>query len=199
MKLKTTTRKSNLFDYRHAYILVKRTITVAANIVAAASDVSNINITFKNCTPFTDFFTKINNTKANNVKDLHIAMLKYNLVKYIENCSTTCENLQQHCKDEPNDGITESESFTFKSKFTNDNNNADTVDVEELVPLKYLNNFWITIGMLLINCEKNIILIESVKCVISDTPGGATFTITDTKLYFIELILSIQDNSKLLK
>ena len=93
MKLKTTSRKSNLFDYRHAYIPVKRTITVAANIVAAASDVSNINITFKNCTPFTDFFTKINNTKANNAKDLHIAMLKYNLVKYIENSSTTCENL----------------------------------------------------------------------------------------------------------
>ena len=39
----------------------------------------------------------------------------------------------------------------------NDNNDNYTTVVEILVPLKYLNNFWITLDMALINCQINLI------------------------------------------
>ena len=39
----------------------------------------------------------------------------------------------------------------------NDNNDTYTTDVEIVVPLKYLSNFWITLGMALVNCQINLI------------------------------------------
>ena len=39
----------------------------------------------------------------------------------------------------------------------NDNNDTYTTDVEIVVPLKYLSNFWITLDMALINCQVNLI------------------------------------------
>ena len=71
-----------------------------------------------------------------------------------------------------------------------------------MVPLKYLSNFWGTIKMSFINCEINLDLSMSEKCVIVPVTlanQGATFSITDTKLYVPIVILSIQDNVKLLK
>ena len=35
---------------------------------------------------------------------------------------------------------------------------GNTKDVEIMVPIKYLSNFWITLKMPLINCEINLIL-----------------------------------------
>ena len=71
-----------------------------------------------------------------------------------------------------------------------------------MVPFKYLSNFGGTIKMSLINCEINLDLSMSEKCVIVPVTlanQGATFSITDTKLYVLIVILSIQDNVKLLK
>ena len=71
-----------------------------------------------------------------------------------------------------------------------------------MVPFKYLSNFGGTIKMSLINCEINLDLSMSEKCVIVPVTlanQGATFSITDTKLYVPIVILSIQDNVKLLK
>ena len=71
-----------------------------------------------------------------------------------------------------------------------------------MVPFKYLSNFGGTIKMSLINCEINPDLSMSEKCVIVPVTlanQGATFSITDTKLYVPIVILSIQDNVKLLK
>ena len=42
-------------------------------------------------------------------------------------------------------------------------------DVEIMVPLKYLSNFWRTSEMPLINCEVNLILTWSSTCVIVST------------------------------
>ena len=64
-------------------------------------------------------------------------------------------------------------------KTPNDNN---VKDVEIMVPLKYLSNFWRTLEMPLINCEVNLILTWSSTCVITDSTGAGTFEITDTKL-----------------
>ena len=55
--------------------------------------------------------------------------------------------------------------------------------------------------MSLINCEVNIILTWSAKCVILYTNLASqisTFTITETKLYVPVVTLSTQDNSKIL-
>ena len=55
--------------------------------------------------------------------------------------------------------------------------------------------------MSLINCKVNLILNWSANCVIVYTDvanQGATFTITETKLYVPVVTLSTQDNAKLL-
>ena len=68
-----------------------------------------------------------------------------------------------------------------------------------MVPLKYLSNFWKTLEMPLINCEVSLILTWSSTCVITNSTGEGAFEITDAKLYAPVLILSTQDNVKLLQ
>ena len=75
-----------------------------------------------------------------------------------------------------------------------------TKNVEIMVPLKYLSNFWRTPEMPLINCEITLDLNWSEKCIIVATNianQGATFSITDTKLYVPVVTLATQDNAKL--
>ena len=70
-----------------------------------------------------------------------------------------------------------------------------------MAPLKYLNNFWRTLELPLINCEVNLILTWSENFVIVSTNvanQGAIFTITQTKLYVPVITSSTQANSKLL-
>ena len=71
-----------------------------------------------------------------------------------------------------------------------------------MVPLKYLSNFWRTLEIPLINCEVNLILTWPSTCVIVSTNianQGATFTITDTRLYVPVLTLLTQENTKLVQ
>ena len=56
-----------------------------------------------------------------------------------------------------------------------------------------------TLERSLINCEINLILTWSDKCVLSNDTKATTFAITDTKLYVPVVILSTQDNKKLLR
>ena len=77
-----------------------------------------------------------------------------------------------------------------------------TKNVEMMVPIKYLSNFWRTLEMPLINCQINLILTWNANCVIVSTNvenQNATFAITDTKLYVPVVTLSTQDNAKLLQ
>ena len=50
--------KSSLCDYRDAYILVSRTTSIG-NTTAQSADANNNT---KNCVPFTDCISKLNNT-----------------------------------------------------------------------------------------------------------------------------------------
>ena len=80
--------KSSLCDYNDLYILVKGTITV--NNTAAADDgANNVNkkVIFKNCAPFTDCKSEINNVKIDNAKSIDIVMATHNLVEYSDNYS----------------------------------------------------------------------------------------------------------------
>ena len=59
----------------------------------------------------------------------------------------------QSFRDEPNDNLAESKSFKSKIKITGKTpNNNNVKNVEIMIPLKYLSNFWRTIEMPLINC-----------------------------------------------
>ena len=91
--------KSSLFDYSDAYILVKRTITVN-NTAAADADANNANkrVIFKNCAPFTDCKSEINNVEIDNAKDIDIIMLMYTLIEYsdiIENNLEVYDNIDK--------------------------------------------------------------------------------------------------------
>ena len=72
-----------------------------------------------------------------------------------------------------------------------------TKSVEIMVPLKYLSDFWRTLEMPLINCEINLVLTWSDKCVLSNDTKATTFAVADAKLYVPVLTLSTQDNAKL--
>ena len=90
IKFKTTTLKSSLCDYSDAYILVKGTISIN-NTAAAGAAANNINkkVIFKNCGPFTNCISEINNTQIDNAKDIDIVMPMYNLIKYTDNYAKT--------------------------------------------------------------------------------------------------------------
>ena len=216
IKFKTTMLKSSLCDYSDAYILVKRTISV--NDTAAGDAINNNNnnnnkkVIFKNCAPFTNCISEINNTQIDNAKDIDIVIPMYNLIEYSDNYAKTTGSLWQYCKDIParnnnNELVAFTEnsltdSFNFKEKITGQTGDDGTKDVEIMVPLKYLSNFWRTLEMPLINCEVNLILTWSSTCVIfstGDANQAATFAITDTKLYVPVVTLSTQENTKLLQ
>ena len=101
-KFRTTMLKSSLCDYSDAYILVKGTIT-ANNTAAADADESNTNkkVIFKNCAPFTNCISEINDTQVGNAKDIDIVMPMYNLIEYSDNYSKTSGSLWHYCKDTP--------------------------------------------------------------------------------------------------
>ena len=92
--------KSSLCDYSDAYIFVKGTVTVN-NTAAARVDANNTNkkLIFKNCAPFTNCISEINNTVVDNTKDIDIAMPMYNLIECSDNYSKTSGSLWQYCKD----------------------------------------------------------------------------------------------------
>ena len=205
--------KSSLCDYSDAYILVKGTISVT-NTAAAGANVNNTNkkVIFKNCAPFTNCISAINNTQIDNAKDIDIVMPMYTLIEYSDNYEKTTGSLWQYCKDIPardnNNLIAEftagntTDSFNFKAKITGQTGNNGTKDVEIMVPLKYLSNFWRTLEMAFINCEVNLILTWSSTCVLIATniPNqNATFAITDTELYVPVMTLSTQENTKFLQ
>ena len=159
IKFKTIMLRSSLYDYADAYILVKGTITVtdAGNDDAAKRlDERNKGVIFKDYAPFTKCISRINNTDIDNAQNIDIVMLMYNLIEYSNNYLKTYGSLWRYYKDDP---MTQSESFKSKIKITGKTPEAgNTKDVEIIVPLKYLSNFWRTLEMPLINCEVNLIL-----------------------------------------
>ena len=105
-----------------------------------------------------------------------MVMSMYNLIEYSDNYSKTSGILWQYCKDIPainNNGdvvdfnrTNATDSFYSKAKITGQINNHGIINIEIMVPLKNLSNFWRTFGMLLINWEVNLILTWSANCVI---------------------------------
>ena len=86
IKFKTLMLKSILCDYSDAYILVKGNITYN-NTAAAGTAANNTNkkVIYKNCAPFTNCISEINNTQIDNAKYIDILMPMYNLIEYNDN------------------------------------------------------------------------------------------------------------------
>ena len=117
-----------------------------------------------------------------------MVMPMYNLIEYRDNYSKTSGSSWQYCTEIPavdhNGNIVafnennDTDSFNIKSKIigktaaNNDHGNiAGRVDVEVMVPLKYLSNFWRTPEMPLINCKIELILTWSRNSVIISING----------------------------
>ena len=139
-------------------------------------------------------------------------MPMYNLIEYSDNYSKTSGSLWQYCKEIPAvnnagnivgfNGANAIDLFNFKTKITDQTNNDGIINVEIMVPLKYLCNFWRTLEMPLINCEIEPILTWSANCVIINTNianQNPTFILTETNLYVPVITLSTQDNTKFLQ
>ena len=125
IRFKTSMLRSSLCDYIDAYILVKGNITVNNTAAAgAAANNTNKKVIFKNCAPFTNCISKINNTQIDNAEYIDIVMPMYNLIEYIDNYSKTTGSLCQYCKDIPAvnnngdivdfNGANATDSFNFK-------------------------------------------------------------------------------------
>ena len=172
--------KSSLCNYSDAYILVKEKIAipeVGAGDDAAArqADERDKGVAFKNCAPFTACKSNINNVEIDNCQDINIIMPMYNLIEYSDNYAKISGSLWQYYRDEPNDIFAESESFKSKIKIKGKTPNDDNEkDVEIMVPLKYLSNFWRTLEIPLINCEVTLLL----NCVITNSNGKGKFKTT---------------------
>ena len=199
----------SLCDCSDAYIFVKGNISV--NNTAAAANNTDKKVIFKNCAPFTNCINKISNTQIDNAEYIDILMPIYNLIEHSDNYSKTSGSLWQYCKEIPavnnagniveSNGANATDSFNFKTKITGQTNDDGIINVEIMVPLKYLSNFWITLEMRLINCKVELILTSSSDCVIiykNVANQVPIFTITETNLYVPVVTLSTQDNAKLL-
>ena len=145
--------KSSFCDYIDAYIHVRGTITVNNTAAeGAAANNNNKKVIFKNCAPFTICVSQINNTDLDNAKYFDIRMAIYKLIEYRDNYSKTSGSLWQYTKDIPavdnnnaivnftNNNLTD--SFNFKAKMNGQTGNNGTKNIEIMVPLKYLSNFW---------------------------------------------------------
>ena len=80
--------KSSLCGYIDAYILAKGRIIITRagnNAVARQAGERNKGVMFKNCAPFINCKSQINNTEIDNTKDIDIIMPMYNLIEYSDN------------------------------------------------------------------------------------------------------------------
>ena len=139
----------------------------------------------------------------------------YNLIEYSDNYSDSSGSLQGFKRDEiaNNANVADDDnapSFKYKANLiANTNADGTKKGVKIAVPLKYLSNFWRSLEMSLTNFRVEFSLKWIENCVRAtaelganaDATGadGATFKITDAKLYVRVVTLSAGDRVKLVK
>ena len=94
IKFKNSMIRSSLCDNSDTYILVKGTITVE-NTATEGVAPNNINkkVIFKDCAPFTDCISEINNKEIDHAKNINVVMPMYNLIEYSSNYLKTSGSL----------------------------------------------------------------------------------------------------------
>ena len=96
IEFKTTMLKSSLCDYSDAYILVKGKIKIKGagdDAAARQADERDTGVASKNCAPFINCISDINNTQIDHCKDVDIVMPLYNLLEYSDNYAKTTISL----------------------------------------------------------------------------------------------------------
>ena len=94
----------------------------------------------------------------------------YNLIEYSDDYLKTSGSLWQYCKEisavnnASNIVYFTADSSEFKTKIIGKTNDDGIINVEIMVPLKYLNKFWRTTEMPLVNCEVELILTWAMGC-----------------------------------
>ena len=79
---------TTLCDYSDTYVLVRGTITITGvgnDDAVRQVDERNKRAIFKNCAPFTNCISEINNTQIDNTKYIDAVMAIYNLIEYNDN------------------------------------------------------------------------------------------------------------------
>ena len=157
VKFLTKLIKSSLSDYSDAYILVSENINVTGGD-------ANTKAAFKNCAPFKDCRTEINDAFVDYADFIDITMPMYNVIEYSDNYFDTSGSLWNFKRDEiiGNINVTNNNSSSFKYKSNligstdADGANRNKGNIKIAVPLKYLSNFWRSLEMPLINCKVEI-------------------------------------------
>ena len=112
VKFLTSSLESSLCDYSDAYILVTGNIRITRGN-------NNIKAVFKNCAPFKNCRTEINETFVDKTEHINIAMRMYNLIECNDNYSDTSGSLWQFKRDEIEENfdltVDNSSSFKYKS------------------------------------------------------------------------------------
>ena len=148
-------------------------------------------------------------------------MPMYNLIKYSSDYSETTGSLCFYSKDDATNFNADVASdnnfkyFKYKAKLLGNTvaqpipyqANGILKNVTIAVPLIYLNNFWRSLEMPLINCKvelklewtKHYVLAAAGNDKTNGNPNNTVFTIKDTKLYVPVITLSAKDNQKLSK
>ena len=126
IRFKTSMIRSDLCDYRDAYIVVIAIVTVSAD-ERDRNEMSR-QVTLKNGAPFISCISKINVVLVENTEDLDISMPMYNLLKYSKNYLKTSISLWNYYRDEltdetndnndPNKNVINSKSFKYKTSIT---------------------------------------------------------------------------------
>ena len=157
----------------------------------------------KNCAPFTKCNLEVNDEHVATAENLDIVMPMYNLIENSDNYQDSSATLYQYKRDEPpvvlpnNLAQNNSTSFDYKTKLLGDPVHVGSIarrNVKNIVPLKYLRNFFRSLEMPLINCKIKLNLTWKKECISSNQPGNALFIINDTKLYVPVVTLSKEDN-----
>ena len=181
-----------------------------------ATVIAAMQVAFKNCAPFKDCRTEINDTFVDYANFINIAMPMYNLIEYSDNYSDSSGSLWGFKRDEIANNASvnnddNASSFKYKANLiTNTEANGTKKGVKIAEPLKCLSNFWRSLKMPLVNCKVELSLKWIENCVLTaaeiganadDAAGadGATFKITDEKMYVPVATLSAEDNVKLVK
>ena len=137
-------------------------------------------------------------------------MPKYNLIEYSDNYSDTLGSLWQLKMDEVpinNAALAadSSQSLKYKAALVGktavgvNNTNSSVKNKKNVVPLKYLTNFWRSLEMLLTNCKIHLELNRIGDSILSTSRDSAKFKITDAKLHVPIVTLSTKNNVNMAK
>ena len=124
IKFLTRSIEPSLSDYSDAYILVTGNITTTPNNNAT-------QVALKNCAPFKDCRTEINDTFVDYTDFIDIAMPMCNLIEYSDNYSDTSGSLWSFKRDEivDNADVTNDDnapSFKYKANLIGNTENNGT-------------------------------------------------------------------------